>query len=142
MDEPWDSEHNKQLIAEMPDLYKSTDPTVPPNETTFMMPLYKGAFGSLPTASSMAFMVDGTTTTLLVVDAAPSQAAIWTKPDDLEIDLDKIAELLGPKDAHTFIAAFGDGSVLELPKSIDKETLRRLIQADDGEPVDRAALQR
>jgi hypothetical protein len=107
-----------------------------------MMPLYKGAFGSLPTASPMAEMVDGTSYTLLVVDAAPVQAAIWTKPDDLEIDLDKIAELLGPKDAKTFIAAFGDGSVRELPKSIDKETLRRLIQANDGEPMDRSVLER
>lgn len=142
MDEPWDSEHNKQLIAEMPDVYKSADPTVPAGQTTFMMPLYKGAFASRRQASSMAFMVDGTVNTLVVVDAAPSQATIWTKPDDLEIDLDKVAELLGPKDAETFLAAFGDGSVLPIPKSIDKETLRRLIQADDGEVVDRKALQR
>jgi hypothetical protein len=142
MDEPWDSEHNKQLIAEMPDIYKSSDPTVPPGQTTFMMPLYQGAFASRPQASSMAFMVDGTVNTLLVVDAAPSHAAIWTKPDDLEIDLDKVAELLGPKDSETFIAAFGDGWVMPISKSIDEETLRRLLQADDGEVVDRDALQR
>lgn len=79
---------------------------------------------------------DGTTNTILVVDVHPDYAVIWTKPDDLLIDGrgDPKAKLMTAHE-KAFATAFCDGSVRWIPQSIPVETLRLLIDPQDGNPI-------
>lgn len=137
-DEPWDSPHNKALIAKMPRVFAS--PLAPPElaaegKTTYVVPVAPKSIFAGDEALSIRDIVDGTSNTVIVVEALPEKAVIWTKPDDLEID-DK-APLTGlagsPREA--FLAAFADGSVRTFPDSIDLTVFRALLTKDGGEAV-------
>jgi hypothetical protein len=71
----------------------------------------------------------------MVIEVPPESAVTWTKPDDWEVDLSGPLKGLFPEGAEWMHAAFADGSVRLIPKTIEPETLRRLFSRNDGEPV-------
>ena len=81
-----------------------------------------------------ANITDGTSNTILVVEAGPDKADIWTKPSGIEFNPEDPKAALG-KLAETFRILFFDGSVREISGEIDDATLNRLIQHADGEVV-------
>lgn len=140
LDEPWDSAHNKALIERMPALYAS--PHRPHDfKTTFLVPVGKGlAFdgseglivntGAGPGEDAGAVAArarDRIRMTILAVEANDDRAVTWTKPDDLEVDLQKPREGLGDTKAGVFEALFGDGHVDFFPKTIKPKKLRSLL---------------
>ena len=54
---------------------------------------------------------DGTSNTILAVEADEDQAVIWTKPDDWEFDEENPFKGLGKLRQGGFFALFADGSV-------------------------------
>ena len=136
--EPWDSEHNKKLIEKMPAAYqvpgqKKTEA----GKTSYLAPRGTGTLLSGEKPVGFRDALDGLSLTIMVVEAGPDAAVIWTKPDDLDFNPDKPLEgLLGQQDGG-FLALFGDGSVRMIKDSVDPETLRRLFDRKDGQPVDR-----
>jgi hypothetical protein len=145
LDEPWDSEHNKKLIGKMPDVYKSPTSRAGEGKTVYLGVKGKNAAFVAPAESdkgktnppgiSLAAVVDGTSNTIMVVEAGDEKAVTWTKPDDFEPDdKDPLKGLLNPG-ARGFNAAFCDGAVRLIAKTIDAKTLKRLFQRNDGEPV-------
>jgi hypothetical protein len=61
--------------------------------------------------------------------------AIWTKPDDLQIDKnDPLGGLIG-QHQDRFHAALCDGSVRGITKDIDPKILHQLLTRDGGEVV-------
>jgi hypothetical protein len=78
-------------------------------------------------------VTDGASNTILCVAAAPEEAVIWTKPEDIRFDPEHPLRGLGQR--GFFLALFVDGSVHRLPSSIDKQTMRRLVYRNDGKPV-------
>jgi hypothetical protein len=72
----------------------------------------------------------------MMVQVNNDRAVPWTKPDDLEVDLKKPLDGLGEAEPTGFQAAFADGHIVLLSKSINEETLRRLFGRADGQPVD------
>lgn len=142
LDEPWDSEHNKSLIAKIPDVYKTpcrpaleegaTSYLVPTGTNTMFPPSRKRGTDSLTGGVSLAQVPDGTSNTLLVVEAARDKAVPWTKPDDLPFDPAKPREGLAGMRAGGFLGARGDASVQKFPAAIDDTNLGRLIIKDDG----------
>jgi hypothetical protein len=81
-------------------------------------------------------ITDGTSNTIMIVDAAADRATIWTKPDDLVFDPEKPWEGLGKADMKRFLAAFCDGSVRRLDEMTKPVNLRRYFQMNDGEIID------
>jgi len=85
LDEPWDSPHNKSLIKEMPSIYSSVWPKekVPIGHTLFQRPTGNGAI-DLGDGGGFSFgdITDGSSNTILIVQADPEAAVIWTKPAD------------------------------------------------------------
>ena len=77
---------------------------------------------------------DGTSDTILCVEAGPDKAVPWTKPEDLPFDPEKPLAALGKVSPEGFIAAFFDGSVQQL--KVDNQTLKALITPDGGERID------
>lgn len=138
LDEPWDSPHNKKLIEQMPGVFAS--PLAPPHLkakglTTYLAPIAKGTILASSTGTALRDITDGTSNTILLIEANADHAVIWTKPDDLTVDFkDPTKGLTGQADGR-FRTLFADGSVRVLPITIPAETLRRLMQMNDGEVV-------
>jgi hypothetical protein len=139
LDEPWDSDHNRALIAKMPPVFAS--PSLPgglsaKGLTTYLVPVGdKTVFGGKE-GTTFAKITDGTSNTIMVVEAHPSVAVPWTKPDDLPVDMKQPLRGLAGQPNKTFNAAICDGSVRVVSETIDPNTLRKLFQMNDGEPVE------
>jgi hypothetical protein len=137
-DEAWDSPHNRQFLAKMPPVFDSPSASRP-GKTRFLA--FKGDKTAFPGRKELRFqaITDGTSNTLMFVQAAPERAVDWTKPADIEFKSEKPFEGL-QTDRGAFLAAFIDGSVQRLSLGIDAETMKRLVVRDDGEVIDRERL--
>lgn len=134
LDEPWDSETNKALIEQMPDIFKS-EGVVEPGKTAIHLITGPGAPFAKNATPKIANFTDGTSNTILAVEAGADKADVWTKPGGLDFDEKDPIKALG-KLADTFNAMLCDGSVRSISAKIDAANLRRLFQLADGEPLE------
>jgi len=133
LDEPWDSEHNKKLIDKMPKVFAPVRAKADSGMTFYQV--FTGKHGFIKTGEKrgVATVTDGLSNTFMCVEAA--KPVIWTKPDDLEFDGTTVPAVGGLFDGK-FHAVMGDGAVRRFRKELNAETMRRLIDPQDGEPVD------
>ena len=138
LNEPWDSPHNKALIAKMPKTYvcPSADPKLAAEgKTAYLTPRAKESVFPGAMGVKIAEITDGTSNTILVVDAADSKAVTWTKPDDWETtEKDPWNGLLGHH-LDGINACFADGAVRFLKMSIDPTMLWAIITKNGGEVI-------
>src|SRR5262249_36322743 len=86
-DEPWDSEHNKKLIAQMPRIYQGLSKKLNDDgKTIFVVPAGKGTMFPPDGPMSIARVEDGLSNTIMASLADDDHAVVWTKPDDITID--------------------------------------------------------
>jgi len=134
LDEPWDSEHNKKLIGQMPKIYllpgDSKKHEFP--STHYQVFVGNGAMFELRRGARFAQITDGLSNTFMVAEAESSVP--WTKPDDIAYDPKKEPKL-GYHFRSSCNALFGDGSVRAISKKVKPEILHLLIQRDDGQPI-------
>ncbi len=136
LDEPWDSAHNKPLIAEMPKTYACPTRKNPEaGMTTYCGFTGDNAFFEGAIAPALQTITDGTSNTLMVVESA--NPVIWSKPDDLPFDPESKQPNFGAGSPHPggFNALFGDGSVRFLKRTIDAAVLKALISPHGGEVI-------
>jgi hypothetical protein len=137
--EPWDSEHNKKLISQMPKVF------APPRTETNGYTFYRGFSGpgtwlgplnqqkhqpGQPIrAARLTSITDGTVNTILVAEAY--DPVIWTKPDELEFSPNNVPKLGGvfSTGAHVGMA---DGSPKFVRNGIEPQKLAAAIQINDG----------
>jgi hypothetical protein len=135
LDEPWDSDDNKALIAKMPSIFK-TEGMIDPGKSVihvFVGPQSPFAKGATP---KIFDFTDGTSNTILAVVAGPETAEIWTKLGGLDFDPQDPLKSLGTISDDGFLALFADAMVRKMKHNITAQNLRRLIQLNDGEPID------
>ncbi|MHB1036923.1 MAG: DUF1559 family PulG-like putative transporter [Pirellulales bacterium] len=136
LNEPWDSAHNRALIAQMPAVYASPDTRSPqPGKTRYLVPVGEGGMFADPKGPQLMDITDGTSNTIMVVEVGEAQAVEWTKPDDLKVDPKQPLAGLAGSPRRGFLAALADGSVHFLSESIDPAILRALFTAKGGEAV-------
>jgi hypothetical protein len=168
LDEPWDGPHNRQLLDEMPAVYACpgnyhSHPSLTTyraftGQGAFFEPPFDAKFAPIwwtdpdgtkhyqtepPNGLSIASFTDGTSNTLMVVEA--KYAVPWTLPEGLSIEIGPSAgddPLLGAGAPHRqgFSALFVDGAVRVIKRTISPNVLRALITRRGDEVVDLNAL--
>ncbi len=134
LDEPWDSEHNKTLIDQMPEIFR-TEGVDAPGKTSYHVFLGEQTPLGGKGVRSMRDVVDGTSNTLMFVKAGPDQADVWTKPSGLEYVPEDPLKCLGNV-GEKILVALCDGSVRDIENTVSKETFLRLIEHADGQIIE------
>lgn len=138
-DEPWDSPHNRALIAEMPAEFacpggprRQTGRTGylvivgPDTESTSVNTPFEPTRGV-----DFREMTDGTSNTILMLET--NQQVPWTKPDDLHwAPGGPLPQVASPHKGGAF-AAFADGSTRFLKSNIESMTLTSILTINGGE---------
>ncbi|HUG19619.1 MAG TPA: DUF1559 domain-containing protein [Planctomycetaceae bacterium] len=141
MDEPWDSEHNKKLLEQIPDQYRCPMDDDFTTNTSYFALVGKGTSFEGREGLKFSSFTDGLSNTLMVVES--KRAVPWTKPEDIPIDLTKELPKFGgfydqfeqSNDSGGFNVLLCDGAVKFISHELGLDILRRLIQRNDGQPV-------
>ncbi len=141
LDEPWDSEHNKALIAQMPEAFMH--PTARPEEGKTVFVVAAGDDTAIPPASEagakgidIADITDGTSNTGLIFEVTAEKAVIWTKPEDLDWSgEDPVGALFDGWDGGVNVA-MADGSIRFFSQEKLREIFINLVKRNDGEVID------
>ena len=134
IDEPWDSEHNKPLLDQMPEVFQHPD-FESKSKTVFLRFQGKDAALENGTDIRFGFLSDGSSNTIFCAEANPDSAIEWTKPADIPFDAETLITQVGKIGPKSFNVSFCDGSVRTLPNDVDPQALRLLIQRNDGKWV-------
>ncbi|MDC0937021.1 DUF1559 domain-containing protein, partial [Pirellulales bacterium] len=139
LDEPWDSAHNQQLIAQMPEVYadpnRSARRTAGEGRTTFVVPTGPDTVFAGHKGMMLKEITDGMSSTVMIVEVVPDRAVTWSQPADWEVDFadpfDGVADDVG----RPFITAFCDGSARNINPGhpLDQENWPRYLRPTDGE---------
>jgi hypothetical protein len=131
MDEPWDGPNNKQLLKQMPDIFRA--PADPPTatDTVYFALVGPGAIFDGAKGTPVAEINDGSFRTILLVESKP--AAPWTKPMDIVYGPAKPPPKLGGLYPGGFVAVDAGGSRHFIPGEIKEAHLRALITRDGKE---------
>jgi hypothetical protein len=158
LDEPWDSAHNRKLLAQMPQVYA---PVLGPNKgkpVTFYQ-VFDGPhapFSSQKVNGLKSFgepgkvfgvklelyesgkvtrmpesFQDGTANTILLIEAG--EPVPWTKPVDLQVQAGRPLPPLGGLFSRGYHVAMADATPLFIRRTIRVATLRSAITPSGGE---------
>ena len=132
-DEPWDGPNNRKLIERMPAVFHDPgdDEAKPGHASYFALTGAGTAFPDRPQGMSFREMIDGTSNTILVVEARRPIA--WTDPDDILVLPAGPFPVFGGNHPGGANALFADGSVRFLKDTIGAALLRALITPSGGE---------
>lgn len=138
LDEAWDSPHNKGLIARMPAIFacpsgKQTHLT--DGKTTYLTPRGPSTMFPGPAGIKIQEITDGTSNTIMAIDANDDSAVTWTAPEDWNLSEPFSAKGLFGHHPKGTNAAFGDGSVRFLMETIAPQTWQALFSRNGGEVV-------
>ena len=109
LDEPWDSETNRELMATMPMIFHPIVPEVAVPKTVVRFFDSPGT----PFANRELKLEDVALTheTLMLLIVAPGHAVEWTKPEPLAFDPEKIADIAG----NTLLGVSFVGQAWQIP---------------------------
>ena len=135
LNEPWDSVHNKKLLAKMPSIYAPAvaSPTEPLSTTQTPYQLFVGeatAFPSPDSRPNARDRIDPTGTLFFLGEAA--RLVPWTKPEDIEVTAKAIPKLGGQFPEFTQVL-MRSGQVYKIKRGLSKETLWPYITAHGNE---------
>ncbi|QDS90561.1 hypothetical protein EC9_47750 [Rosistilla ulvae] len=136
LDEPWDSEHNKTLIEKMPAVFAAPGVNTAPGSTVYLTLAGPGTAMQDTQKVALRNITDGTSNTILVAEANPDQAVIWTKPDDLPFDPQQPLNGLNSARVDGIQLLFADGSVHLEPSDMDPKRMAALASIAGGEVIE------
>jgi len=133
LDEPWDSDNNKKVLAKIPALFRH--PAADPESTSAGYFALVGAETGLGPkggeGTKFPAITDGSSQTIAIVEA--KRSIPWTKPDDIDYAADLPLPKVGGWFPNGFCAGFCDGHVAFLQDTLGEQTLRALITKAGGD---------
>lgn len=132
LDQPWDSPHNRALLAQIPRVYQS--PERCDEKTNYLV--FRASytpFGQRPPGMSLSRIEDGLADTVAIVEADEGAAVPWTKPADLDGDLDEFRRQVGNLREDGFFVVWLDGSVGRILRQYAVADLRAALTCDAGD---------
>jgi hypothetical protein len=139
-DESWDSPHNRELASQMPAVFRCPADRGDATNTSYLVVTGKGTVFPGTSCRRISDVVDGTSNTILFVEAADSRVS-WMEPRDLTYD--QALAGINPQEGTGISSRHGrfaivvtvDGSIWMLPESVSRDTLRKLALCNDGELI-------
>jgi RNA polymerase sigma factor (sigma-70 family) len=137
LDEPWDSPHNKKLIAKMPPIYEPAGPDQREEGLTYWQ-VFTGADTVFNGKKKMAIadIKDGPANTILVIEG--KKPVTWTKPADLTLLNDEEIKILAKAKKRANIETIMKNAGFEFAKW-DIESRIQAARSDLEDWKDRAA---
>ena len=135
LDEPWDSDHNIQLVDRIGDVFSDPSLPLPRGKTVFrMMP---GEQGGENREEELRFrdITDGLSNTIMCMEVDAKEAVTWSDPQPMKMDSDDPRAKMGrihPGGCHVLMY---DGAVLFLTHSVDQNLFSALLTRAGGEVV-------
>ena len=133
LDEPWDSEHNIQLLEKMPATFRHPSFSGPQGQTVYLAPYYESTVWSQD-KPKIAQITDGTSNTIALFEVDDGHAVPWTKPEDLDLHELDIIDCFRPTGSNV---GFFDGSIKFLARDVEPNLLKALITSAGGEVTPR-----
>jgi len=132
LNEPWDSPHNKPLLAQMPKAYACPN-LDDDTRTNYLLPTGPRTVfpADRPMHGNIAIS-DGRSVTIWLVEADADRAVPWTAPEDLPVDAANPNAGLGHLRPRSFMAGMADGSIHRIPNESDSQELMSLFDPADG----------
>ena len=133
LDEPWDSANNLPLLAQMPDIFRSAGDSSSSTSTRVMTftgpdaPFGYRTPGTDQIGPRFLDFLDGTSNTILFVEAAADTAVPWTKPDDLPFDINDPLAAVGDLSEGELRVALADASLMTIPSDIAPAIFSALV---------------
>jgi hypothetical protein len=147
LDEPWDSAHNKPLIARMPDVYRSPNAALTKEgKTRIVLPIGASTLFP-PDRGKVQFqqVTDGLSNTIMALECDDAHAVVWTKPDDFAVDLKAPMNGLAVRPPGASLFLIADGSVQFLRQTTNPASVAAMFTKNAGEvamarPEDQVAI--
>ena len=81
-------------------------------------------------------VVDGTANTIMLVCVAEQRAVVWTKPEDIALDLDAPLKGMVGSEPGWLNVAMADGNPGSIPTTAEPDLQRQLFFRDDEKRID------
>lgn len=133
LDEPWNSEHNLKLVQQMPVHFLTPGVELEPGMTNVLTLDGPGTAMTNGIKLKAADVVDGTSNTILIAEANPEQAVVWTSPSDLPFDIESPKTGLGEARESGFNVLLLDGSVQFESADMPASRLKAMATRAGGE---------
>ena len=141
LDEPWDSEHNKQFHDKMPSVFRCPVSTLgnPNRDTVYCMVVGNETIGVPDGKGSTMYMItDGMSNTIALVER--KTPVCWMEPVDVlqehaYLGVNKHEFGIGSEHSGGVIVAIADGSVRFMKEGIPLDILKALLTKAGGESV-------
>jgi len=136
LDEAWDSPHNLPLSKVLPSAYIDPSASLPEGYTVFHAVVGE-EMGLKPTGKTgFRDILDGTSNTILIFESCKDAAVPWSKPEDVEIDLDDPLAMMGDSHQGGFSVGLADGAVRFISDTIDPEQFKAMLTRAGREVID------
>lgn len=106
--EPWDSEHNRKLIAQMPSVFLLPNSKLTPDQGLSNICVPTGEETMWPMDRMLA-LDDVHEQATMLLEVRDDVAQVWTQPCELEIDAESLSESLGGHVADEFFLVSSRG---------------------------------
>jgi hypothetical protein len=138
LDEPWDSEHNRRLLPHMPAVLRAPVQARKAFDTYYQAVAGPGAIFDPGAAVKLLDVADGTSNTLLLVEAGTPVP--WAKPADIPFNPAKRPLALEGPYTDAIHVVCGDGSTHRMKPKPDADLLTAFITRDGGEIIEENSL--